>query len=535
MPEYSDYRSLMADGERAWHAGDEVLRYDFITSTPPSYYRSGAGWDIGGTSFGSFAGFAMDARERAMMAASIARWNEVATVNLVQGGGSNADIVIGSAEFQTGLYGFAYYPNADVLGRFGSHSGDIWVNAGFDQQNVPGVGPVTGHSSWYTYLHELGHALGLSHPNDRPDDPNSSAKYTVMSYVDHPSQFLENPRMAAFPLTPMVWDIQATQALYGANTETRNTATVYLGAGDGFASQAERAFQYGATNMQIRGEDGRLRDVILTIWDGGGTDLLDASDFTQDAHIDLRAGHYSSIGGVTDNVAVAAKVREDGRVVNFIEQAWGGDGDDWITGNPTGNKIRGGAGDDRIAGLAGRDKLFGDSGNDQIFGHKGRDRLHGKDGDDRLVGGQHQDTLNGGSGQDRLAGGGGSDLLRGQAGDDLLWGDNGNDRLYGGAGRDIVNGGNGNDVLTGGAGVDIFVFASGADQVLDFTRAEGDRIDLSRAAGITDFQGLTGSQGISGARMQATDTGVVIRDDAGNNMWLLDVDLSDLSADQFLF
>ncbi len=526
MPDYNNYRALMADGERTWHTGNAEIHYDFITSAPPSYYRDGAGWNIGGTRFTSFAGFAMDARERAMMEASIARWNEVATVNLVQGGGSNADIVIGSAEFQTGLYGFAYYPNADVLGRFGSHSGDIWVNAGFDQQYVPGVGPVTGHSSWYTYLHELGHALGLSHPNDRPDDPDTSAKYTVMSYVDHPSQFLENPRTAAFPLTPMVWDIQATQALYGANTETRNTATVYLGAGAGFASEAERAFQFGASDMQIRGEDGRLRDVILTIWDGGGNDLLDASDFDEDARIDLRVGHFSSIGGVTDNVAVAAKVREDGRVVNFIEQAWGGAGDDWISGNAAHNTLRGFDGDDFLAGRLGRDRLFGQDGNDTLYGNHGRDTLIGYHGDDALFGGLEQDLLNGGTGQDTLFGGHGEDHLKGGPGQDTLFGGSGHDLLQGGAGQDTLDGGKGQDTLRGGTGADVFIFSAGVDHVLDFNPQHGDQISIDHAE-IRDFQDLRRDhfrQSTEGVWIEIGDAQLLLADQV----------LGDLTAGDFL-
>ncbi len=76
----------------------------------------------------------------------------------------------------------------------------------------------------------------------------------------------------------------------------------------------------------------------------------------------------------------------------------------------------------------------------------------------------------------------------GTAGADRLIGTSGGDVLIGGDGADILIGGGGSDLLKGGRGADTFVFqalsdsgaASGTqDQILDFSHAEGDRIDLS--------------------------------------------------------
>jgi Ca2+-binding RTX toxin-like protein len=70
--------------------------------------------------------------------------------------------------------------------------------------------------------------------------------------------------------------------------------------------------------------------------------------------------------------------------------------------------------------------------------------------------------------------------LRGEAGRDILDGKVGNDLLDGGAGR---------DQLTGGSGADRFRFATAsvfgtaqADRITDFSRSEGDQIELSRSA-----------------------------------------------------
>ena len=88
------------------------------------------------------------------------------------------------------------------------------------------------------------------------------------------------------------------------------------------------------------------------------------------------------------------------------------------------------------------------------------------------------DTLRGSKLADTIHGLAGNDRINGRAGDD--W-------LYGGAGKDQITGGGGADRLKGGGGADVFVFtsikdstiaASGRDTIGDFSRKDGDRIDL---------------------------------------------------------
>lgn len=135
--------------------------------------------------------------------------------------------------------------------------------------------------------------------------------------------------------------------------------------------------------------------------------------------------------------------------------------------------VTGTAGIDRLNGGAAGEIIRGLGGNDVLDGRGGDDRLHGGDGADRLVGGDGADRLHGEAGDDRLEGGAGNDRLDGGEGVDLL---------YGGAGDDVVDGGGGADGLRGEAGADTFVFADAsgaADNVYDFARADGDRIDLA--------------------------------------------------------
>ncbi|MBK1658100.1 family 16 glycosylhydrolase [Paracraurococcus ruber] len=197
-------------------------------------------------------------------------------------------------------------------------------------------------------------------------------------------------------------------------------------------------------------------------------------------------------------------------------------------GNKLANMLIGKAGSDTLIGGSGNDVLIGGAGNNLLDGGADRDtadyadlgagqrlslvadasglRLSGANGlggtdtiqgvevircgaaDDivdgtRLTlaiivkGGAGQDMLTGGSATDALQGGDGADLLRGNAGADTLWGEAGNDTLIGGSGA---------DQLVGGSGADLFTFLQRSDSIvaapdliLDFSVAQGDRIDLS--------------------------------------------------------
>ncbi|MEN9532345.1 MAG: hypothetical protein RIQ83_1569, partial [Pseudomonadota bacterium] len=124
---------------------------------------------------------------------------------------------------------------------------------------------------------------------------------------------------------------------------------------------------------------------------------------------------------------------------------------------------------------------------DVLIGGEGNDILFGQGGDDFLFGGAGNDILFGGSGNDTLYGESGNDTLYGGSGNDTLYGGAGNDTLSGGLGNDILVGGLGNDILKGDAGADIFTWQQGdttagsiaKDYVVDFSKAEGDKLDLS--------------------------------------------------------
>ncbi len=214
-----------------------------------------------------------------------------------------------------------------------------------------------GQEGYWTLLHEMGHAVGGLKDFDDPFDPvfYNNQKYTVMSY---------HPVNGVFASGLQLLDIKALQDTYGTvNTSTRSGNTTYsLGQGLGFdGSLATDPFLY-------------------TIWDGGGIDTIDVSGFStlnHGAEIDLREGHFSSIGAKTTsgdpwNVDSGASVGDPdpGNVAiaygTKIENAFGTDKDDRFIGNDENNKIWGGDGADTFESSKGIDTLRGEGGTDLL-------------------------------------------------------------------------------------------------------------------------------------------------------------------------
>ena len=209
---------------------------------------------------------------------------------------------------------------------------------------------------------------------------------------------------------------------------------------------------------------------VFTIWDGRGNDTLDASGFAQNQNINLQPGSYSSIGGLTNNIAVAYLHETNSNAM--IENAVGGSGDDTIIGNEKGNDLRGGAGDDTLKGLFGVDFLVGGDDDDKLMGGEG-------DGGWMLGQPTIGNVLDGGEGSDTayyndswervvidLASGqgfggtaDGDTLIRvenivGSSFRDLILGDGEANWFQGFDGDDIMQGSGGADILDGGNGID---------------------------------------------------------------------------------
>ncbi|HEV2595401.1 MAG TPA: M10 family metallopeptidase C-terminal domain-containing protein, partial [Sphingomicrobium sp.] len=207
--------------------------------------------------------------------------------------------------------------------------------------------------SFQTYVHEIGHALGLGHSGEY----NSTATYSsdalfandswstsVMSYFDQQQNtyFANQGFSRLYALTPMAADVAAMQSLYGLSTNTRTGDTVY-----GDNSNA-----------------GGIYDAIaypraaVTIFDSGGNDTIDYSRVGVSQLINLNPETFSNVNGFVGNLSIAPGT--------IIENAIGGSGNDTIIGNSADNVLTGGLGSDTLTGGGGHDAF-----KDTEAGHNG--------------------------------------------------------------------------------------------------------------------------------------------------------------------
>jgi serralysin len=163
---------------------------------------------------------------------------------------------------------------------------------------------------------------------------------------------------------------------YGANNHTRTSNTSY-----GFNNNAGSAYDFNSASIPC-----------YCIWDAGGVDTIDASQYSFKQKISLEPGTFSDIGGGISNISIALGV--------IIENMIGGYGDDLLCGNSVDNVINGGFGDDTIVGAEGNDTLLGGIGADNLSGGNGNDSMEGGEGDDTLNSGAGNDTIDGGAGND---------------------------------------------------------------------------------------------------------------------------------------
>jgi len=380
-----------------------TVTYSFLTSIP-NYYGPAS---VERNAFAPMSTVQQQAaRDAFAMYAAVANITFVEVAAGAPGVGT-ASINLGTADLP-GIAGQAYLPYPGYSGGNDNQVyGDVWID--LDVTN-----PTPGSSAYKTFIHEIGHAIGMKHPGnygsgmhpwlaDTGHGAEDNRQYTVMSYNTGPTY-----GMVVDARTPQLFDVATIQFMYGTNTSTNTGNDNYT----------------FTTTTQVR-----------TIWDAGGVDTFDASNQASSVTIRLDAGTFSNIGG-TNNIAIAFGA--------LIENAIGGSGDDFLWGNDANNSLTGGAGHDYLNGGDGADTMTGGPGNDTyVVDNKGDIVIEDENqGDNDTVkswinykltpniesltllapakgtGNDLDNVITGSSGNDILIGGVGADSLKGEFGID---------------------------------------------------------------------------------------------------------------------
>ena len=404
-----------------------TVTYSFIDSRPAGLSRD---------HYKNFTAFST--AQQAQIRQALAHYEDVANINFVEQR-SGGTLSLGYAETYFDFDGNGTFERAGGLATRPNASGARIV---IDRSTSDFSSGDWGYQVW---LHELGHAVGGFNDVTMGRNPDSqyaasserrnrgmdgqllsssqdSHKYTLMSYIDHPDMPGVNPRSLG------LYDIAAIQALYGANWSHNSGNNTYA---------------WGANETFIE-----------TSWYGGGNDTISASNESRRAVIDLRAGHFSSIGSLnnsgdaTDNLAIAYGAT--------IENATGGSGSDIITGNSAANVLIGNAGNDLISGGRGKDDMDGGSGVDTVdYRHWNGGGTYNLYSEVASFAGYYNENIRNfeniytGNGADRIIGTNAVNYISTSGGNDTINGYGGHDTILAGAGNDTVVGGSGNDIING--------------------------------------------------------------------------------------
>jgi Ca2+-binding RTX toxin-like protein len=285
-------------------------------------------------------------------------------------GASVSDADLRFAQSRAADPAYAYYPANHASFPEG---GDSFFHGGADFDNVR-----LGSYGFSTFLHETGHTLGLKHGHERDGGfaalPRrvDSLEFSVMTYRAFVGAPINGPfdnEKYGFPQSYMMLDIAALQEMYGADYTHNDGDSIYT-----FGRKTGEMFVDGIG----QGRPGANR-IFLTIWDGGGQDTYDFSNYHSNLIVRLDPGSWSLtnraqlalLDQATHHYAranVFNALLHDGDTASLIENAIGGSGHDRLIGNQADNELTGNGRGDKISGHDGADHLLGGPGSDRLWG-----------------------------------------------------------------------------------------------------------------------------------------------------------------------
>jgi len=436
MAATTDYQSLLSGDY--WNGIEQtgspvIVTFSFPTSAP-AYDGSVSGFTS--DTVDSFQSFTADQQKETLDA--LKAWSDASGIVFVEVAPGQGDINFQSVDFNTTSYagsgGIGFYPFGDwnnlTYPNFVSDldvSGDVFMNTQY-------VGS-DGLFNYGTLLHEIGHAIGLKHPDEDV--------YNAASGVDHNQTSPNDPT-------------QTIMATVGDPTGAQD----YLHQMDQDAAAA--IYGPAGTGEVVTDSTSGVNSVSSWSWDAATQTL------TQTA------------------VSMGETIR--GTSVNDV--ITGSSGDDFLSGL---------AGNNKLYGLDGNDTLYGGDGTNLLVGGKGDDSYYVYSADTTIVENPDEgndsvyafvsyklpdnvETLylygEGLTGTSNDAGG--SLFGDGTYATTLIGGASA-DYIVGGAGNDVIIGGGGDDTLYGGGGADTFGYAlptDGGDYIGDFTSGQ-DKIAIS--------------------------------------------------------
>jgi serralysin len=310
-------QTLIAANQHGWKSADfgpgKTLSYSFMLAAPG--YAAAQGLSGFATSNAAYQKAVRDVMAR------LSGELNVRFVEADESIGQLGQLRFGTSQ-QAATKGVAYVPGVVTDDR----AGDVFM----DLESLTQLAP--GQEGYQTLLHEIGHALGLSHPLTSPD---GSARATLLPKWQDPAYTV----MVNGPSLSGLWqswfgllDMQALKKMYGAPPASA-----------------------GVENNTIALHDGHGQ-LVFTLADGGGNDTLDLSILSFGASIDLQPGYSSSVGQNTQGIA-----SQNNMLIapgTEIESVLGTAFDDVLKGNDKNNFFAPGRGNDIIDGRGGFNQAY---------------------------------------------------------------------------------------------------------------------------------------------------------------------------------